>query len=101
VRPPGFGLPCRHCRRKPVNRPRGLCWTCYYAPGLREGYPSTSKFAKRGIQSQGRRLATPEPTPYLPGTPEKVAVLEARAEDGEELWHPDDGRRGLGLLGAA
>jgi hypothetical protein len=21
-----------------VNRPRGLCWVCYYTPGLKEGY---------------------------------------------------------------
>jgi hypothetical protein len=39
---------CRHCRKRPVNRPCGLCWGCYYAPGVKELYPSTSKFrAKR------------------------------------------------------
>ena len=31
------------------NRPRGLCWSCYYRPGVREQYPSTSKFARRSV----------------------------------------------------
>ena len=40
---------CRHCKRVQSNRPRGLCWSCYYTPGVREKYPSTSKFARRGV----------------------------------------------------
>lgn len=36
---------CVHCRKGTVNRPRGLCWTCYYAPGVRDLHPSTSKHA--------------------------------------------------------
>jgi len=27
---------CRHCQKSKVNRPRGLCWSCYYRPGVRE-----------------------------------------------------------------
>jgi hypothetical protein len=38
---------CRHCGKKKVNRPRGLCWACYYTPGVKELYPVTSKFAPR------------------------------------------------------
>lgn len=33
---------CRHCGRKYVNRPRGLCWECYRTPSVLELYPSTS-----------------------------------------------------------
>ncbi len=40
---------CRHCQRVRSNRPRGLCWSCYYTPGVREKYPSTSKYARRGV----------------------------------------------------
>lgn len=36
---------CRHCQKVKPNRPRGLCWTCYYTPGVLERYPSTSKYA--------------------------------------------------------
>src|SRR5437773_11470261 len=82
---------CRHCNRVPSNRPRGLCWSCYYSPGVREMYPSTSKFARRGVgdfNGQSRQAA--EPTAALPGTPEKVAVLMERARLGLSLWHPLD-----------
>lgn len=34
---------CRHCHQAPVSRPRGLCWACYYTPGVKSLYPSTSK----------------------------------------------------------
>lgn len=34
----------------------------------------------------------PEPTAAAPGTPEKVAVLEARAAKGQRLWNPADAR---------
>jgi hypothetical protein len=85
---------CRHCGRGLVNRPRGLCWSCYYTPGLRERYPSTSKFARRGVGNEyGRAELPPEPTSALPGTAEKVAVLEQRAQRHQALWHPYDALR--------
>lgn len=83
---------CKHCQKKKANRPRGLCWTCYYTPGVREMHPSTSKFARRGIQDFNGKAALPEPTHALPGTPEKVDVLMERARLGQQLWHPDDAR---------
>ncbi len=69
-------MACRHCGRNRVNRPRGLCWSCYYAPGVRERYPSTSKFAKRGVGNGNGMAPLPSsPTGARPGSPEKVAVL--------------------------
>lgn len=35
----------------------------------------------------------PTPTDAIPGSPEKVRVLEARYLAGESLWHPLDARR--------
>lgn len=81
---------CRHCNRVPCNRPRGLCWSCYYRPGVRERYPSTSKYARRGVPGHAAGRPPPEPTAALPGTPEKVAVLGRRARLGQALWHPRD-----------
>jgi hypothetical protein len=82
---------CRHCGRVPSNRPRGLCWSCYYTPGIREKYPSTSKFARRGLDDFNGRCPTPDaPTSALPGTPEKVLVLMERARKRQSLWHPAD-----------
>jgi hypothetical protein len=82
---------CRHCQKVKSNRPRGLCWSCYYRPGVRDQYPSTSKFARRGVSDfTGRSALAAEPTDALPGTPEKVAILEERARLGLSLWHPLD-----------
>lgn len=82
---------CRHCQKVKSNRPRGLCWSCYYAPGVRERFPSTSKFARRGVGNFNRRSKLPPyPTDALPGTVQKVAALEERARLGVSLWHPLD-----------
>ena len=86
-------MKCRHCGKARVNRPRGLCWSCYYRPGVRDLYPSTSKFARRGVRDFNGRVALPPmPTKAMPGTPAKVAVLEERARLGQALWHPLDAR---------
>lgn len=86
---------CRHCQKNKPNRPRGLCWSCYYTPGVRDRYPSTSKFAHRGIGDfNGKAKSPPTPTDALPGTPEKVAVLCERARLKQALWHPNDAKPG-------
>lgn len=84
---------CRHCGKEKVNRPRCLGWKCFYSPGVRDLYPPTSKFARKGVADGwflGRPL--PEPTDAVPGTPEKLAVLERRAAAGQQLFHPHDAR---------
>jgi hypothetical protein len=82
---------CRHCHAAPVSRPRGLCWSCYYAPGVRDLYPSTSKYARRGLNDFNGRATLPQAaTRALPGSPEKVTILEQRARHRQALWHPQD-----------
>ncbi len=82
---------CKHCSKAKVNRPRGLCWSCYYTPGVKDQYPSTSKYARRGVGNFNGNAPIPcEPTIYPPGTPEKMAVLEERAKLKQALWHPLD-----------
>jgi hypothetical protein len=83
---------CRHCKKSKVNRPRGLCWTCYYTKGVKEQYPSTSKFARRGFGNFYGTAPLPEPTTAPPGSPEKMAVLMQRARKNQALWHPLDSR---------
>jgi hypothetical protein len=88
-----MSVSCKNCGRAKVNRPRGLCWTCYYAPGVKEMYPSTSKFARRGVGNfNGNAPTPPIPTTAAPGTPEKLAVMEMRAKLKQALWHPLDAR---------
>ncbi len=84
---------CRNCQKSKVNRPRGLCWSCYYKPGVRELYPSTSKFAHRGTGNFCGTAPLPcFPTHALPGSAEKMEVLAERARLKQALWHPDDAR---------
>ena len=95
---------CRHCGCARVSRPRGLCWTCYYAPGVRDRYPVTSKYGRRGPGNTFLRSKPPlQPTNALPGSLEKVLVLCQRAALGQDLWHVDDatleGSRELARVG--
>jgi hypothetical protein len=84
---------CRNCRKFNTNRPRGLCWSCYYTPGVRDRYPSTSKYARRGSgNGAGPRPVALAPTTAPPGSPEKVAVMERRADDKRAIFHPADAR---------
>lgn len=87
--------PCRHCSVLPCNRPRGLCWGCYYSPGVADLYPPTSKYARRGVTNFSGAAALGEPTRALPGTPEKVAVMEGRAAAGLSIFHPLDAKHDL------
>ena len=81
---------CRHCGRK-ANRPRGLCWTCYYTPAVSDRYPSTSKFCTHKPEELLACLGPAAwPTAAPPGSREKVAVLSDRAGDRLELWHALD-----------
>ena len=78
---------CRHCSKCKVNRPRGLCWSCYYTPGILARYPSANTFG-RGL---GKGSDAPSlPTTAAPGTSDKVAVLEERAKLRQPLFHPAD-----------
>lgn len=90
---PSVAVKCRHCGKSKVNRPRGLCWTCYYTPGLRECYHSGSKYARRGISNiTGVQPPPAVPTTAPPGTLEKLDVLAERAKLKVALWHPMDAR---------
>ena len=83
---------CLNCRVKNANRPRGLCWRCYYTLGLREDFAPVNKFGRRAEVGLTQKVKTPTPTDAMPGTEEKVAVLVSRAANGEALWHPDDAK---------
>ena len=82
---------CRNCQKSKVNRPRGLCWSCYYKPGIRQQYPSTSKFARRGAGNFCCAATAPTcSTRAVPGSTEKIAILAERAHNQQTLWHHAD-----------
>lgn len=88
---------CRHCEKCGVNRPRGLCWSCYYKPEIKALYGAGSLSAKAamyarigvGLSYEGEPT---EPTDALPGTEEKIVILASRAEKGLGLHHPKDAK---------
>jgi hypothetical protein len=83
---------CCHCQKKKQNRPRGLCWTCYYGPGIRALHPSSSKFARHGILDKNGGVPLPHrPTAAVPGSEAKIQVLMERAQLQQALFHPEDG----------
>lgn len=82
---------CKHCHRWLTCQSRGLCWKCWHTPGVKNSYPVLIDCRTIGVGTVITGIRRyPTPTQARPGTPEKVAVLEARAEAGEHLWHPDD-----------
>lgn len=92
-------MDCRHCHELPASRPLQLCWKCYYNRSIRASYSTQSKYGRRGVAPAGRHPQFA--TVCRPG-PDKVEILQTRAERGEGLWHEDDltcdGTEGLALL---
>jgi hypothetical protein len=97
---------CRNCSNPAhaVNRPRGLCWRCFYTPGVKEAF---GYFARTGSVHSVRgalrtptlrvnhnigRPVAPAPTTAVPGTPEKIEVMRLRAEARYAVLHPADAK---------
>lgn len=87
--------PCRHCKAVRRVKGRGLCFRCYTTPSILKKY----RAANRGRAGQSPvavhvvdPLPAPGPTQAVPGTEEKIRVLEARVAAGQELHHPNDAR---------
>lgn len=79
---------CKHCGKlRTGNRPRGLCWTCYYTPSVRDAYPPDSS----RLPVENRCAGDPEEThPYPPGSPEKIAYLAGLVLHKRSMFHPND-----------
>lgn len=84
-----FPTPCLHCG-KPGTAGRGLCNACYLKPKVRYLYPC--KIAVKEKPEQMEADEPDDPTGALPGTEEKIRVLEERAARGVGLFHPQDAR---------
>lgn len=95
---------CRHCKRKPACRSRGLCWTCFYDRKIRDQYP-TQKYRGRigtiyrGPTEEQAELAKvpPEPTLAVPGSAEKIEVMQGRVDRGQPVCVKGDATFDLGL----
>ena len=87
---------CLHCHARTRTERRRLCRTCARDPVIRERYPRL-RCDPSEIADFSHTPPLPLPTKALPGTPEKFAVLCARAERGESLFSPLDARRAAGM----
>lgn len=82
---------CKHCQQRRRNRPRGLCFKCFFCREIREQYPKTHG-GNWKFEGQDFNGTAPlgSPTDAEPGTPEKIAVMEGRASSKQALFHPLD-----------
>lgn len=81
--------PCAHCKKSHAHRPRGLCWTCYYQPGVKELYPVTSKYAPKSTKE------------YEPQTEAELDAMIAEQRKNLPSWWNEEGRGvGYGTKGA-
>lgn len=77
---------CKHCLTRQCCPGRPLCHACRLDPAIRELFPTASKFGRRGVGAGNVAPLEPAPTAAAPGSVEKVAVMEARAERGEAIF---------------
>lgn len=92
--------PCQHCKqRQACSNRRGLCDACYYTRSIREKYPTGQpeqgeyhRKRKDGCGKHSQRKPASFPTRHMPGTIGKIEVLAYRADNHEELYHPDDAK---------
>ncbi len=80
-------LVCQHCGdpKRPVNRPRGLCWKCYYTPGVQDLYGAKCKVFAAPDSSLADSAPDP-PTPEMLDIGERVAAYAKRAAAGLPLF---------------
>jgi len=82
---------CRHCNERNGTKGRGLCWKCAKDPEIKALYPSTSKFAVRGIPDGfAARPCPPEPTGIPQGTEDRIKLYRQRLEAGFHWSHEHD-----------
>lgn len=63
-------MECRNCRKAKVCRPRGLCWRCYYTPGLKARF-LPSKYAGGAAREERERAEDGFP-PTVTEEPQRV-----------------------------
>ena len=97
------GEPCRHCKVRSGYRSRGLCAICWDNVEIRALYSARRGIWQRDAEEVEQhkveaaeyvRTVAPLPTDAMPGTPEKVEIMELRYALGFSIFHPMD-RTGL------
>jgi hypothetical protein len=87
--------PCLHCGKCRYLPTRGVCSGCYRRPEVRGGF-APSRFAPAEVADFNGPGSRPTPTDALPGTEDKILVLQGRAQAGQELFCRGDRERDRG-----
>lgn len=85
---------CHHCQKDRYPAYRQLCWRCYLNSKIRKRYAKKKTGNSdyfRGKDFYGLAMPPSTPTPYPPGSKEKLEVMAERASRLEQLHHPADG----------
>lgn len=80
---------CLECGVAKCTRPRGLCWACYYDPDVKGRYRVSMLFGPKDWPVYTGRPSA-EATQAVPGSLEKIMVLQSRASQGVDLHHEWD-----------
>ncbi len=71
---------CLHCRFRPVTRPRGLCWPCYYIRSIRLKYPPLCRHGLAGARGHEE-----------PETQEELdAIISEQMDNLPEWWEAEN-----------
>lgn len=89
---------CLHCRRQRPCPNRGLCRKCYRQPAIRSQYPVLTMQARSDgtvvpNQFNDTNHVPPldtAPTNARPGSRLKMLIMQRRAEEGKQVFHPGD-----------
>lgn len=80
---------CRACGQKKPSRPRGLCWQCFYAPGVKDRHEPVNVYGRRGAGQKGKGGSV-TPTIAAPRSTDRVDEMAERAAKGLPLFHRAD-----------
>ena len=87
---------CKHCGKTSgkLSAPgrRGLCQLCHRNTAIRTRYAAAphTRHGNGTGSPKGERQLPASSTAVVPGSPAKILVLQARAQAGQQLWHPLD-----------
>ena len=84
-------IDCLLCGQTKPHKSRNLCLACYQKPESEPLKIETRHRVERETLFVIAPTGLPDhPTEYLPGSEEKMAVMNQRYLDGREIHHPDD-----------
>jgi len=84
-------IDCLLCGQNKPHKSRNLCLACYQRPESEHLKIETRHRVERNTNAMLEPIGLPDhPTEHLPGSEEKMLVMQQRIADLREIHHPDD-----------